>query len=238
MHASRATRYFRFAIAVAALGFLASLFLLHALQTRADGIAPTLQVANLKDTSLVLIYSELLLETSTPATSDYSLSGTTATVSSVTVRGAEVALTLSTAPASSDTVTLTYTKGTSPVKDKAGNDASPQSAWPVKNHTGATNSPPTFSSETITLTVDENSATGANVGSPVTATDDDTSDTLVFLFLSGYSEFTVDSDGQIKVGDATLDFEGVQPLTKRCSSFATTRPPAAGATVYLTTAST
>ena len=193
---------------MAALGFLASLFLLHALQTRADAIAPTLQVANLKDTSLVLIYSELLLETSTPATSDYSLSGTTATVSSVTVRGAEVALTLSTAPASSDTVTLTYTKGTSPVKDKAGNDASPQSAWPVKNHTGASNSPPAFSAETVTLTVDENSATGANVGSPVAATDSDSGDTLDFLFLSGYSEFTVDSDGQIQVGSVTLDFEG------------------------------
>ncbi len=173
-----------------------------------DSIIPTLQVANLNGTSLVLIHSELLDSSSIPATGDFSLAGTTATVSSVTVRGAEVALTLSTAPAGSDTVTLAYTKGTNPIKDRAGNEAVSQTNWPVKNHTSATNRPAAFSAESITLTVDENSAMEANVGSEVAATDADSGDTLTYSFLSGYTDFSVDASGQIQVGSATLDFEG------------------------------
>ena len=211
MYALRATRYFRLALIVAALGLVASLFLLQTPRTSADSIPPSLQVANLSASSVVLIYSELLDSSSTPATTDYSLDvgGTTVTPSSVAVRGAEVALTLSTAATSSDTVTLTYTKGTNPVKDPAGNEATAQTNWPVKNHTNASNRPPAFSSETVTLTVDENTASGGNVGSPVTATDDDTSDTLDFLFLAGYTDFSVDSStGQVQVGTVALDFEG------------------------------
>ena len=210
MHATRPARLLLLPTAVAALVFLAALFIPSSQVRAQDTAVPTLQVANLDGTSVVLIYSELLDSSSTPATSDYSLDvgGTTVNPSSVAVRGAEVALTLATAATSSDTVTLTYTIGSTPVKDRAGNNAGTQTAWPVKNHTGGSNSPAAFSAETVTLTVDENSATGANVGSPVAATDSDSGDTLDFLFLSGYSEFTVDSDGQIQVGSVTLDFEG------------------------------
>lgn len=196
-------------LSLAVLGVVA-LFLLQTPQARADGVPPTLQVANLDGTSLVLIYSELLDSSSTPATTDYSLDvGSTMDVnpSSVAVRGAEVALTLSTAATSADTVTLTYTKGSNPVKDRAGNDAVPQENWPVKNHTGASNSPPAFSAETVTLTVDENSTSGTNVGSPVTATDADSGDSLIYSFLSGYTLFSVNaSTGQITTS-ASLDHE-------------------------------
>ncbi len=198
--------FLRLVLAVITLGVMALLLLQTPRTSAQDSIVPTLQVANLNGTSLVLIHSELLDSSSTPATSDFSLAGTTATVSSVTVRGAEVALTLSTAPASGDTVTLSYTKGTNPVKDRAGNEAVPQTNWPVKNHTGASNSPPAFSAESVTLTVDENSTSGTNVGSQVTASDADSGDTLDFTFLSGYTLFTVDSNGQIKTS-ASLDYE-------------------------------
>ena len=116
-------------------------------------------------------------------------------------------LTLSTAASMGDAVTLTYTRGTNPIQDTSGNDASSQSAQPVQNHTGATNSQPVFASDTITLTVDENTASGMNVGSAVTATDTDSGDTLTHLFHpAGAAIFTVDADGQIKTF-APLDFE-------------------------------
>ena len=179
-------------------------------RARTASPTPTLQAANLDGTSLVLIYSELLDSSSTPATTDYSLDvGRSMDVnpSSVTVRGAEVVLTLSTAATSADTVTLTYAKGSNPVKDRAGNDAVPQGNWPVKNHTGASNSPPSFSAEAVTLSVDENTPSGGNVGSTVTATDADSGDTLIYSFLSGDTLFSVDSStGQITTSES-LDHE-------------------------------
>ena len=147
-----------------------------------DATPPSLQVANVDGTSLVIIYDELLDESSTPAASDYTvdIGGTDYTPSSVAVRGAEVALTLSTGAASGDTVALDYTKGTNPVKDLAGNDAAAETNRPVTNHTGATNDRPEFSSEAITISVDENTPIMTAFADAVTATDDDTGDTLTY----------------------------------------------------------
>ena len=213
MHVSRPARRLRPALALAALGLLVALFLLQTPQARAqvfDATPPSLQVANVDGSSLVIIYDELLDESSTPAASDYTvdIGGTDYTPSSVAVRGAEVALTLSTGASMGDTVALDYAKGTNPVKDLAGNDAVAETNRPVTNHTGATNDRPEFSSETITISVDENTPIMTAFGDPITATDDDTGDTLTYslpanvLLLFGVGTNT----GQFSTF-APLDFE-------------------------------
>ena len=76
--------------------------------------------------------------------------------------------------------------------------------------TGSTsiNNPPTFSSVTTSRSVAENTAAGENIGSPVTATDDDPDDTLTYT-LSGLdaSSFSInDETGQLMTG-TPLDYE-------------------------------
>jgi len=175
-----------------------------------DATAPLLLAANVDGTSLVLIYSELLSESSTPAGSDFTvdIGGTDYTPSSVAVQGAEVELTLSTGAASGDTVTLDYSVGTNPVEDPSGNDAQALTSWTVTNHTGATNDRPEFASDAITITVDENTPSLTAFGDPVAAADDDTGETLTYeLHSTVVPTFFIDtSTGQISVFGA-LDFE-------------------------------
>ena len=212
MHATRPARFFRPLMFIAAVAFLAAFIVLYVPQARAqfDNTAPLLLAANVDGTSLVLIYGELLSESSTPATSDYTvdIGGTDYTPSSVAVLGAEVEITLSTGAASGDTVTLDYTVGTNPVEDPAGNDAQALTSWSVTNHTGATNDRPEFSSDTITITVDENTPSLTAFGDPVAATDDDTGDTLTYeLHSTLVPTFLIDtSTGQFSVF-GNLDFE-------------------------------
>ena len=71
------------------------------------------------------------------------------------------------------------------------------------------NRAPEFSAATGARSVEEGTAAGGNVGSPVTATDPDSGDTLTYA-LSGtdMASFTVDNMGQIMVGAGTmLDYE-------------------------------
>ena len=79
------------------------------------------------------------------------------------------------------------------------------------------NDPPEFGADTANLAVDENTAPGAAVGDPITATDPNGDD--VTYSLTGSSEFTVDPQtGQIGVAaGATLDHEaaGTHSLTLR-----------------------
>ncbi|MCY3504793.1 MAG: cadherin domain-containing protein [Chloroflexi bacterium] len=175
-----------------------------------DNTPPSLLVVNVDGTSLVLIYNELLNESSTPATTDFTvdIGGTDYTPSSVVVRGVEVALTLSTGAASSDTVTLDYTIGSSPVQDDAAtpNNAPAFTAQQVTNHTGASNDRPTFTAETATLRIDENSTSGTNVGA-VIATDDDSGDTLTYSFPATFFIFTVGTNTGQFLTMAPLDFE-------------------------------
>ena len=204
---------FRRLVLAAALGILAALFLLqspHAV-AQSDNTAPLLLAANVDGTSLVLIYGELLNESSTPTTTDYSVvvgTATAANPSSVVVLGAEVELTLSTGATMGAAVTLDYTAGTNPVEDPAGNNAQDLTGSSVTNHTGATNDRPEFPSDTITITVDENTASLTAIGDPVAATDDETGDTLAYQLNSPATPtFIIDtSTGQISVF-GILDFE-------------------------------
>ena len=66
------------------------------------------------------------------------------------------------------------------------------------------NEPPSFSEASTTRAVPENTETDGNVGSPVTAEDPD-GDTLTYTLtgMEDESSFTIDSNGQIKVGQGT-----------------------------------
>ena len=188
-----------------------ALFLLQTPHARADSVQPFVQGWHVNGSSLVLIYGELLDETSVPATSKFTVNigGTDYTPASVAVQGAEVHLTLSTAAAMGDTVTYAYNRGGTGnrLQDPSGNLVDSQTdPQTTPNFTGSTNRQPAFAMNEVTLTVDENTASGMNVGSAVAATDADTGDTLIYEFQSGFSAFTVDSNGQVKAS-AALDFE-------------------------------
>ena len=74
------------------------------------------------------------------------------------------------------------------------------------------NEAPSFSSSSTTRSVPENSGSGTNVGTPVSATDPDSGDSIVYTLFNGVGKFTILSGtGQIRVASgAGLDFEGTQ----------------------------
>ena len=122
-----------------------------------DTTAPVLDTATVNGTSLALAYTEVngLDTTSVPATTDFTVSNSGAgqTVSHVAVSGAAVTLTVTPGVAHGDTVTVTYTVGTNPIQDLAGNDAAALSAHAVTNQTPDTTAP------TVTLTTPTAGAT-------------------------------------------------------------------------------
>ena len=137
-----------------------------------DTTAPTLTTATVNGASLVLTYDEALDTGSTPATSDYTVTvaGSQRTVSSVTVSGSAVTLTLSSAVTDGQAVTVSYTAGTNPVQDAAGNDAAALSNQTVTNNTPDTTAPTlttaTVNGASLVLTYDEALDTGST---PVTS---------------------------------------------------------------------
>ena len=213
MHATRPTNSLRLLIPIAAAALLAALLLLPAPVRAQDTTAPSLLVARVSGTSLVLVYDEALKTDSVPAASAYSVAvggATGVAPSSVAVSGARVTLTLSAATTASTTpVTVTYTKPSSnPLQDLAAgtpNDAAALSGHVVTNNNATTNAQPVFSSATTTRSVAENTASGMNVGAVLTAMDDGT---LTYgLVGPDASSFTIDTtSGQIQTSDA-LDFE-------------------------------
>ena len=74
---------------------------------------------------------------------------------------------------------------------------------------------PEFASVSVILTVAENSSPDADVGAPVTATDENIGDTLTYsLTGAGADLFAIDGNGQITVApDATLDYETTASYT-------------------------
>ena len=108
---------------------------------------PQLDTATVDGASLVLGYDKTLDESSEPAVSDFVVSVTdsvtsveaAAAVATVDIAAAAVTLTLSTPVRFGDTVTVTYTPGTSPVQVGAGTLADALSNHTVANNTaGAT----------------------------------------------------------------------------------------------------
>ena len=76
------------------------------------------------------------------------------------------------------------------------------------------NEPPAFSAETDTRTIDENTAAGESMGSPLTATDPDDGDTLTYtLGVDDAASFDIDaSTGQLQT-KADLDYETTHSYT-------------------------
>ena len=103
--------------------------------------------------------------------------------------------------------TATYTD-----PQRANKSANGVSANPVRAVPG-TNSAPVFSANTATRSVAENAEMGANIGTPVIATDADT-DTLTYtLGVDDVESFSiVDTSGQLQT-KAELDFEGTPSYT-------------------------
>ena len=110
-----------------------------------ETIPPRLRAAVVDTASVVLSYSEILGDMSTPAVGDFSVSVTdsatsavsTVAVEAVSVNVSEVALTLSSAVRAADAVTLDYTPGANPVQDLVGNDADTLTGHTLTNMTAA-----------------------------------------------------------------------------------------------------
>ena len=130
-----------------------------------DTTAPTLQSAAVTRDTLVLAYDEALDEGSTPAPGDYSVSVDGAAgvaPSQVRVRGSAVRLTLATPAGPGRAVTVSYSAGASPVRDKAGNEAADLDGRAVTNATlPALDAarPPAVAARSLVLTFDETLAT-------------------------------------------------------------------------------
>ena len=90
------------------------------------------------------------------------------------------------------------------------------------------NEPPAFAVETATLPIPENTPAGQAIDDPLTATDEDTNDTLTYT-LSGRDAtfFAVDANGQLTVGGGTvLDHETQQTYSLTVTATDNAEPPA------------
>ena len=149
-----------------------------------DTTVPVLASAAVNGTSLVLTYTEAngLVTTSTPANVAFSI-GTTGAAQSVTgvvVASGTVTLTLSPGVSGLDTITVSYTAGTEPIRDAALNLAADLSLAAVTNNTpaavltgsladNAIESEIVAGTETLVITL-TNDTWHANIGSTSTET--------------------------------------------------------------------
>ena len=80
-------------------------------------------LGSLADNRIVLTYDEALDTGSVPATGDFALAGVSVPITSVSVQGSTVWLILPDNIPDNYTLTLSYTAGTNPIRDLAGNNA-------------------------------------------------------------------------------------------------------------------
>ena len=115
---------------------------------RVDTRAPAWLSAAVNGNTLTLSYGEALDTSSRPAPGDFTVNvaGVARSVSGVAVGGIAVTLTLDSAVADGEAVTVTYRPGTNPIRDPAGNAASGLGNAPVTNTTAAPNTDPTITS--------------------------------------------------------------------------------------------
>ena len=122
---------------------------------KVDAVKPQLAASGgavVNGTTLTLTYDEALDGSSTPATGDFTVSGgdRVRTVTAVRVNGSAVDLTLDGGAKHGEAgIQVSYTPGTNPIQDVAGNDAEALSREPVTNDTPDT-TPPTVESLAIT----------------------------------------------------------------------------------------
>ena len=130
-----------------------------------DRRPPAMVSGNVAGTTVTLYYDEALDTGSTPAPSDYGVTagGNAQTVNGVTTSDNAVTLTLASAVAAGEAVTVTYTAGTNPIRDPEGNNAANLSNRPVTNEGAgdpgkpalAATAPATANGYVLTLTYDQ-----------------------------------------------------------------------------------
>jgi hypothetical protein len=127
-----------------------------------DDTAPQLQTATIAADSLFLDYDEILDSGSVPATNAFTVrvNGSSVSLASTVVRRDTAAVELSSEVLAGDDVTVDYTAGSSPIRDRAETPAAALSGEPVTNATEDT-TPPTVSSFPGDRTIDEDGTTGA-----------------------------------------------------------------------------
>ena len=195
----------------------------HHADHRIDGVRPTLVSADVvaNGTDLHLRFDESLDEGSVPTTSDPGFEvrdtsdNSARTISSISIDGRVVTLTLSAAVTTTDQLEVLYeAPSTNPIKDALGNyagriregqfETGPKAVSVTQN----ANSPPEFpSAENGARSVDENTAAGSNIGAPIAATDAD-SDPRTYSISGADAEFfdVVSTSGQLRTKEA-LDYE-------------------------------
>ena len=104
---------------------------------KVDGVVPALTEAEVEGDELALLYGEVLDGSSQPATGDFAVTvdSEARSVSAVAMSSSEVKLTLASAVTSGQAVTLTYTPGTNPIRDRAQNPAIALTNLTVANQT-------------------------------------------------------------------------------------------------------
>ncbi len=151
-----------------------------------DRTPPKLVSGSVAGTRVTLYYGEALDTGSTPATGDFTVTaaGTAQTVSGVAMTKSAVKLTLGASVAANAAVAVTYTAGSNPVRDIAGNDAANFSGETVTNR-GPTDpgkpalaaaAPPSMAGAVLTLTFDRD-LDPANVPAASAFTISDSDDT-------------------------------------------------------------
>ena len=100
-----------------------------------DVTAPVFQSASVNGAALTMTYNEALNTGSVPANGDFAISGGHSVTGRNVDPGSTVVLTLSPAVVNGETITLSYTKGTNPIEDVAGNDAANLVNSAVTNNT-------------------------------------------------------------------------------------------------------
>lgn len=103
----------------------------------ADNVNPVLQAASVNGEFLTLDYDEGLDLSSIPVAGDFDLevNGSNRTITSVTINGPRVIITLDPEVQSADNVEIDYTYGTNRLQDEAGNDAPTFTNQSVTNFT-------------------------------------------------------------------------------------------------------
>ena len=194
---------------------------------RVDTRAPAWLSAAVNGNTLTLSYGEALDTSSRPAPGDFTVNvaDVARSVSGVAVGGIAVTLTLDSAVADGEAVTVTYRPGTNPIRDAAGNAASGLGNAPVTNTTAAPNTDPTITSPG-TFEVPENQARVSRL----TAADADPGDEVTGYRLAGgadRAQFAIVED------TGELSFRVAPNFEAPTDAFSNDPPSAAGDNEYI-----
>ena len=181
---------------------------------KVDGVRPTPTAAAVPQNggTLTVTFTETLSST-TAGTGPFAVTaaGATRPVSRVAASGSTVTLTLASAIAAGQAVSVTYTDPSAgndgaAIQDAVGNDAATFTRT-VTNNSTVVSATPDFGADTATREVAENSPAGTDVGAAVTATDVDPL-TYTLGGTDAGSFQIVSTSGQIRTrSGVTYDFE-------------------------------